>query len=1163
MQRSPPSSSIPSPPEQNIHYYNSSILVKGPHPASSSLDHVFPNPRPKTLGPDDRSSSSDYYHRRIHSNTSNYSDDEDASFAMEHNNINNKNGVHTRIDIANLLCTSNSSNGPTRNTTTTSNNNNTLPPPPPPHTTNTNSNGQHGHHHDPKSQAALQQGLRAITEEADDHEVSPHHRHRPLPPYPDSRNGNHSSNHYNSNGTTNGTTNGPYSSSSTGPSRESSNQQRVFAIDAPSAAPSSSSSSSTSYYRPPTSSSTSSSSHVGPRPASFSAGSTSSLSSSGPLYSSAGSSSSSSAAAIYTSAPSRSKLPGPQQRSASWNTDRYQDYGPGQGHSSSTSYEQEQQRRTDRSKSDYALHQQNYGPYLDSSPPLSAATLPRSNGTTTSSSSVSSSAPSSSGAKMPSSGAESPVSLYYQQPQPQQHQPQSQAPPSQQAQHQQHQQQQQQHSKQQPSASTSALSSSPSSYPYSTVPSSGGHGTPNSVRSLSTASMASSSSRSMRDYPHAQSSDNSANDQLRRPTLPPPAALLSGADVKPQRIYGRDSTVDELWPTHSRARVVPIDAPNEKRPFSFDGSAMLPPVLPPPTSSAPSSSSSSTLHSYSSGYSNGSMEQKQSRIYGIDAADVPSRFAAPPALPSYGPNGHYTKRPQESSDGVQGSESRKRVFGRDSADTYQQRAYGSNTAAPPASSAPSYSGSQPYVYNAPPPPPPQPSPPQNHHYSSPDMDRSSRYEEYKHRGWSNGQPASTSSSSSMAHGGPTYGSSNSTSSSRSYPRAQSPDIKPPSWYQDYANSVLPKPQTQPAYQQQRSDSGYYGGSNHHYQQQQHHHSSSHGYGKSSSLAGIHEIDEDDEGNHHRSKSSKRSKTGMGSPNAVHPFDQDLNLTSSSSSKSKKPKRIKNAAGQEDMIVMDDEFYAVKAKRKRANASQLSVLNAAFERSYFPSTEERLRLSKQCRMCPRTVQIWFQNKRQSVKARSEAMEAAVSGTAITDELLESRLQMLEEESGTGGSDGQKRSTGDMIEEDFEDDEESGPGEHGDHSAHRRHQHHHSNGSGSGSSKPRRSSGNTSGGSSSNGNGNGHMTPSDAVMSALHIQLDGRSVDYFSRKRRATIAKMERNEQQKKEKEELQRKREQEQQLIIQQYQKHQQEQLQQQRLQQQQHQHQEGQTVGHN
>ncbi|KAF9578609.1 hypothetical protein BGW38_005501, partial [Lunasporangiospora selenospora] len=42
----------------------------------------------------------------------------------------------------------------------------------------------------------------------------------------------------------------------------------------------------------------------------------------------------------------------------------------------------------------------------------------------------------------------------------------------------------------------------------------------------------------------------------------------------------------------------------------------------------------------------------------------------------------------------------------------------------------------------------------------------------------------------------------------------------------------------------------------------------------------------------------------------------------------------------------------------------------------------------------------------------------------------------------------------------------------------------------------------------------LTPSEAVMSALHIQLDGRSVDYFSRKRRATIAKMEQAEQQKK-------------------------------------------------
>ncbi|KAG0206572.1 hypothetical protein BGX33_007339 [Mortierella sp. NVP41] len=533
------------------------------------------------------------------------------------------------------------------------------------------------------------------------------------------------------------------------------------------------------------------------------------------------------------------------------------------------------------------------------------------------------------------------------------------------------------------------------------------------------------------------------------------------------------------------------------------------------------------------------MDQKPRRIYGIDAADVPPRFSAPSThSSSFGSNGHYTgtKRP---SDEIETNEPRRRVFGQDSTDPYPQRPYGSSAAAPPTSTAPSYS-SQSYGYNA---PPPQPSGPQSHHYqSSADMERSSRYDEYnKHRGWSNAQPPS---SSSMGHGGPAYGVST-TSSSRTYSRAQSPDIKPPSWYQDYANSVPPKPQTQPAYQQ-RSDSGYYGGgSGHHqYQQQQQQH---HGYGGSSSLAGIHEMDEDEEDNYHQHRSSNSSSQrsskagGMGSSPSVHPFDTaDPMSTSSSSSKSKKPKRIKNAAGQEDMIVMDDEFYAVKAKRKRANASQLSVLNAAFERSYFPSTEERLRLSKQCRMCPRTVQIWFQNKRQSVKARSEAMDAAMTGA---DGTFESRMQMLEEEA--SGTDGQKRSMGDSADQDLEGEEESG--ENGD-KAHHRHHHRHSGSS----SKQRRES----------GNNNGGMTPSDAVMSALHIQLDGRSVDYFSRKRRATIAKMERNEQQKKEKEELQRKREQEQQLLIQQYQQHQQEQVAQQRLQQQQQQQQqEGQTVG--
>ncbi|KAF9409471.1 hypothetical protein BGZ76_005686 [Entomortierella beljakovae] len=325
------------------------------------------------------------------------------------------------------------------------------------------------------------------------------------------------------------------------------------------------------------------------------------------------------------------------------------------------------------------------------------------------------------------------------------------------------------------------------------------------------------------------------------------------------------------------------------------------------------------------------------------------------------------------------------------------------------------------------------------HYSSEDR---SRYE-YDNRDWKSSQQHS--------HG--SY-------SSSAYSRPQSPnmDIKPPTWYQNYAHSVTPK--TQPPPPSSYQDPYYY---------QRHGHHSSGGYssnGYHASDHGAHDYDyrgEKIEGHHSKSKSGIQS---------VHPFDTD-----SKSSKSKKPKRIKNPGHDEDLIVMDDEFYSVKAKRKRANASQLSVLNAAFERSYFPSTEERLRLSKQCRMCPRTVQIWFQNKRQSVKAKSEAMEAAAAAGGT---LPEGRRDSNEddEEEDDDSSDGQKRSI------DGDGDEDGLPS--------RRH----NNGAGGN----RRSTSNA-------------MMPSEAVMSALHIQLDGRSVDYFSRKRRATIAKMEQNEQQK--------------------------------------------------
>ncbi|KAI9264159.1 Homeodomain-like protein, partial [Phascolomyces articulosus] len=59
---------------------------------------------------------------------------------------------------------------------------------------------------------------------------------------------------------------------------------------------------------------------------------------------------------------------------------------------------------------------------------------------------------------------------------------------------------------------------------------------------------------------------------------------------------------------------------------------------------------------------------------------------------------------------------------------------------------------------------------------------------------------------------------------------------------------------------------------------------------------------------------------------------------------------------------------LKAKRKRASPAQLSVLNHIFSQTYFPSTELRIELGKQLGMSPRAVQIWFQNKRQSLRTR---------------------------------------------------------------------------------------------------------------------------------------------------------------------------------------------------
>ncbi|KAI0645729.1 hypothetical protein C8Q79DRAFT_711250 [Trametes meyenii] len=73
---------------------------------------------------------------------------------------------------------------------------------------------------------------------------------------------------------------------------------------------------------------------------------------------------------------------------------------------------------------------------------------------------------------------------------------------------------------------------------------------------------------------------------------------------------------------------------------------------------------------------------------------------------------------------------------------------------------------------------------------------------------------------------------------------------------------------------------------------------------------------------------------------------------------------------------------VKKKRKRADAEQLKVLNETYNRTAFPSTEERIELAKKLGMSARSVQIWFQNKRQAM--RQSSRQAAANAPPTTSQ-----------------------------------------------------------------------------------------------------------------------------------------------------------------------------------
>ena len=71
---------------------------------------------------------------------------------------------------------------------------------------------------------------------------------------------------------------------------------------------------------------------------------------------------------------------------------------------------------------------------------------------------------------------------------------------------------------------------------------------------------------------------------------------------------------------------------------------------------------------------------------------------------------------------------------------------------------------------------------------------------------------------------------------------------------------------------------------------------------------------------------------------------------------------------------------LKAKRKRASWQQVQILNAVSEKTLFPSTDLRIALGRELRMAPRTVQIWFQNRRQLLKSQANKTSGRLGETS---------------------------------------------------------------------------------------------------------------------------------------------------------------------------------------
>ena len=68
----------------------------------------------------------------------------------------------------------------------------------------------------------------------------------------------------------------------------------------------------------------------------------------------------------------------------------------------------------------------------------------------------------------------------------------------------------------------------------------------------------------------------------------------------------------------------------------------------------------------------------------------------------------------------------------------------------------------------------------------------------------------------------------------------------------------------------------------------------------------------------------------------------------------------------------------KFSRTKISAADLSVLIESFDQEPLPNFEQQQSLAQRLGMTPRSVQIWFQNRRQRLKAAAAQTRKAAAG-----------------------------------------------------------------------------------------------------------------------------------------------------------------------------------------